>query len=412
MNLPLHIAWRYFYSKKSINAINWISRISQAGITIGTMALIIVLSVFNGFEQVILSLYNSFDPDFKIVPLSGKYFQLDNDDIIKIRQMEGIVSLSQVIEENALIKYQDNQTIATLKGMSEDFLMATGLDSMIVAGDPFLEDNDNYYAVIGAGVASKLGMNTFSQSSYLQIFFPNRKQPSVFSTTPGSLFKQLNIVPSGIFQVQQDFDEKYLIVPLAFIRELVRQPEKYTSIELIVSQNTDKKAVEKQLDELLTGKAVVQNRMEQHKWLYNIMRSEKFVVYLILSFILIIAGFNLIGSLIMLSIEKKKDMMILNSMGLDKKSIYRVFFYEGMFLSLFSAVAGLLLGTLVCLIQMKFGIIKLAQGTTFVIDAYPVALKWMDFLWVFITVVFLGFLSSYFPAKVALKNLSLEDLNQ
>lgn len=412
MNLPFHIAWRYFFTKKSNNAINWISRISQIGITIGTMALIVVLSVFNGFELIILSLYNSFDPDFRIVPLSGKYFSIDSVDLKKIKNIPGLYSLSPVIEENALVKYRENQTIATLKGMEQLFFVATGIDSMLVAGEPVLENNEIQFAVLGAGIASKLGMNSFNTENYLQIYFPNRWYPSSFLANPTGLFRQKNVITSGIFQVQQDFDEKYIILPLSFMRDLVRQPNNYTALELVFTSGANKKSAEKELEEILDNKAEVQNRFEQHKWLYNIMHSEKFIVYLILSFILIIAGFNLIGSLIMLSIEKKKDMMILSSMGIARKAIYKIFFYEGLLLSLFSAVAGLILGTIICLIQMHFGIIKLAQGTTFVIDAYPVALKWTDFILVFITVSILGLISSYFPAQTALKNINISDLDK
>jgi len=412
MNLPFHIAWRYFYSKKSQNAINWISRISQAGITIGTMALIVVLSVFNGFEGVILTLYNSFDPDIKIQPHSGKYFEIDTMTINKLKAVEGVMRLSPVIEENALVRLNDKQTIVTMKGMNQHYLMSIGLSRMVVAGEPVLKSQGIDFTILGSGIAGKLGMSLFDQSSALQVYFPNRKNPSIFSASPVGLFQTYKIFPSGIFQVQQDFDEKYMIVSLDFIQKLVKRYHQFTAYEIIYNQDADEKTVENNLEKIISKKYKVQNRHEQHKWLYNIMKSEKLIVFLILSFILLVAGFNLIGSLLMLSIEKKKDMMILRSMGTEASTIRKIFFYEGLMLSMFSAAAGLILGTIICLLQMHFEIIKLAQGTTFIIDAYPVALKFTDFIYVFIVVLLLGFISSFLPANSAFKNLRISEINK
>jgi len=412
MNLPFYIAWRYFYSKKSQHAINWISRISQAGITIGTMALIVVLSVFNGFEGVILSLYNSFDPDIKVLPNSGKYFTIDSTYLNQLHKLKGIEAMSAVIEENALVKNDEMQTIATIKGMTQHYFFATGIDEKIVAGEAVLSNNISHYALIGSGVAGKLGMNMFSSMSSLQLYFPNRKNPSTFSMTPTQLFQTYHIPTGGVFQIQQDFDDKYILVSLDFSRKLVKKPVQYTALEIVIQETTDKKQLERQIREILGENYLVQNRYEQHKWLYSIMQSEKFIVYLILSFILIVAGFNLIGSLLMLSIEKKKDMMILTSMGAENNLIRKVFFYEGLMLSLISAFAGLFLGVVFCLLQMHFSIIKLPESATFIINAYPVAFKAIDFVWVFITVVFLGLISSFFPARAAYKNLKMSEIGK
>jgi len=412
MNLPFFIAWRYFYSKKSQNAINWVSRISQAGITIGTTALIIVLSVFNGFEGVILSLYNSFDPDIKVLPLSGKYFEIDSNSLHQLKKTEEIIEMSAIIEENALVRNDEKQSIATLKGMTQHYFFATGIDDKIVAGEAVLTDKISDYAIIGSGIAGKLGMNMFSSMNGIQLYFPNRRKTSDFSFSPNQLFQTHSLPTGGIFQIQQDFDEKYILVSLDFMRKLVKKPHQYTSFEIVFHENSNKKYAEAQVRQILNEKYLVQNRHEQHKWLHSIMQSEKFMVYLILSFILIVAGFNLIGSLLMLSIEKKKDMMILTGMGAEASLIRKIFFMEGLMLSMISAISGLILGVIFCLLQMHFHIIKLPQSATFIIDAYPVAFKLVDFIWVFITVIILGMISSFFPARTAYKNLRISEIGK
>lgn len=391
--------------------INLISRISQIGITVGTMALVVILSVFNGFEDVILSLYNSFDPSLRISPAEGKYFEVDSLKIAEIKSLDGVLYLSPVIEENALIKYKENQTIATLKAMNQEYFGYSGLDSMIIVGHAKLIAKGAYFAIPGSGVASKLGLSLMGFDEYLEIFYPRKGSPSSFVLNPNSAFSQKKIPMSGVFQVQQDFDEKYILVPLEFAQKLLEKKQ-YTSLDILLMDDMKMSEAKKNISEILGENYIIKDRFELHKWLYNILKSEKLMVYLILSFILLIAGFNLIGSLLMLTLEKKRDMMVLRSMGGGELLIRRIFFYEGLMLSVTSAVIGILLGLIFCIIQMQFGIIKINQGSTFILDAFPVSFRIMDFLWVFITVVILGFISSYLPARAVWKNLSIKDLNK
>ena len=411
MNTAFLFARKYYHSGKVRNVINWISRISQLGITVGTMALIIVLSVFNGFEKVVIGLYNSFDPDLKITTIEGKFFQLDQNQIDEIASLKGVLKLSEVIEENALVKFKEQQSIATFKGMSDDYFRLSGLDSMIILGDALLHEDGINYALLGSGVAAKLGMNYFDFYNNLSVYYPNKGSPQSFHLNPGRMFNIKMIAQSGIFQIQQDFDEKYILVPLEFVRELVKENERYTAIEILTREGSDLKKLKKEIQHISGDDFMVRTHFELHDWLYKIMKSEKLVVYLILSFILLIAAFNLVGSLLMLAIEKKRDMMVLRSMGASNKLIRNIFFYEGLFLSVSSAIVGIIAGSLLSFLQLQFGIIKISHGSTFIIDAFPVAFKAMDFLWVFITVVILGFVSAYFPSRIAYRQLSISDLH-
>jgi lipoprotein-releasing system permease protein len=411
MNLPFWFARKYFYSKKVRNVINIISRISQIGITVGTMALLVVLSVFNGFEDVILSLYNSFDPSIKVTAAEGKYIEIDSHQLAKIDQLEEVVYYTPVIEENALIKFKDNQTIATLKALNDEYFFHTGMDTMLLIGEARLQADDVFYAIPGSGVASKLSLSFIGYDNYLQIYYPQAGSPSSFVLNPQKAFSQKNIAMSGVFQVQQDFDEKYILVPLEFAQKLFKR-KSYTSLDLVLDEKADLAKSKSRIQQIFGDQYVVKDRFEQHKWLYNIMKSEKLMVYLILSFILLIAGFNLIGSLLMLTLEKKKDMMVLRSLGGEKRFIQSIFFYEGLLLSVSSALIGIALGLVFCLLQMKFGLIRINQGSTFILDSYPVSFRAMDFVWIFITVVVLGLFSSFLPASAAWKNLSIKDLNK
>lgn len=412
MNLPFWIARRYFYAGKVRNVIHIISRISQFGITVGTIALIVILSVFNGFEDVVISLYNSFDSDIRITADSQKYFEADSLLYQKIRKIEGVRNVTGVIEENVLVKSRQNQTITTLKAIDSNYISSTGIDSMMLFGDAVLQEGGNEYAIVGSGVAGKLGLNLFDNTLPMQVYFPRKGNPNAFLLAPEKAFTIMNITPAGIFSIQQDFDSKYILVPLDFMRTLVSEKQKVTAIEVSVLPRTDIRKVLNKVREI-TGKGFqVRDRFQQHTWLYKIMRSEKFMVFLILSLILIIAAFNLVGSLLMLSLEKKKDMMILRSMGAESHTIRNIIFFEGMMLSMFSALAGLALGALICFLQMKFQLIKLNSSGTFVLDAYPVSMRLADFVWVFVVVLLIGFLSSWFPARSAYKELTLSDLHK
>jgi len=411
MKLSLWIALKYFYSKKVRNIVNTIARVSQLGIIVGTFALIVILSVFNGFENEIISLYNSFDPDIKITAKDSKYFAPDSLVMFKFSHVVGIKSFSGVIEENALLKYKNNQTIVTLKGMNPDFLNQLGLDSMVRYGDPMLVHENFNFMLLGSGIASKLEVVLNDQPNIIMVYYPKKENPGAFRFNPENAFNQKPINPAGVFAIQSDFDNKYAIVPLKFIREVVDQPKAVTAIEMVLKPgyNTDK--IKADLKKIFGEKYEVKNRFEQHKWLYKITRSEKFIVFLILSLILLIAAFNLIGSLLMLSIEKKKDMMILKSMGAEPKLIRNIFFIEGILLSISGAIVGIVLGAIVCLLQLKYGFVKINGGTTFILDSYPVSMRFIDFVKVFGAALIIGIISSWIPARAAYKELTIKDIN-
>ena len=400
MNFPFHIAKRYLFSKKSRNAINVISAVSVAGVAIGTIALIVVLSVFNGFDNLVRSLFNSFDPDLKITSVIGKTFSSDNEKIQMLEKAEGILYLTEVVEENALLRYDERQYIATIKGVGEDFVKMSGIDSMIIDGDFTLVEEGKPYAVIGQGVAFNLavGLNFISP-----IIFYVPRNTKLISMNPAKAFNRKYIFPSGVFAIQQDFDSKYVIVPLFFARDLLGYTNEVSSIEIKIDPAYETSMVQENIKELLGPDFSVKNRFEQQELLYKIMKSEKWAIFLILTFILVVASFNVIGSLTMLIIEKKNDIGILRSMGTSISVLRQIFLFEGWMISLLGAFAGLILGTLICWTQQHFGIIKLQGSGSFVIDAYPVSIEIPDLIWIFLIVLLIGYLAAWYPVRYITK---------
>ncbi|RYD77185.1 MAG: ABC transporter permease, partial [Sphingobacteriales bacterium] len=408
MNLPFFIARRYFFSRKISNVIHIIAGISLAGIMVGAFALITILSAFNGFEEVVGKLYNTFDSDLRITPVQGKYFLPDSVKLLKIRKLEGVTALTEVIEENALVKYREKQTIATFKAIEPKYLASTGIDSMIFVGEPVLTDKNIHYTLVGAGVGAKLNLQAYDDTNPLQVYVPKKGEQTVLNADKA--FNRKGIFCSGVFSIQQDFDSRYILLPIDFARDLVQEPQKITSIEVNIKNDDDIEDISESVSQLLGKGFKVADRYQQQPLLYKVMRSEKLAVYLVLSFILLIAAFNLIGALLMLAIEKQKDMAILVSMGATPKTIQNIIMLEGLILSFSGAVAGILLATLVCWLQMKYGFVKISEGSTFVIQSYPIAFDIWDFVLVFITVIVLGFIASYYPAHLANRKTDVEIL--
>ncbi|MDP4290476.1 MAG: ABC transporter permease [Bacteroidota bacterium] len=397
MRLPFFIARRYLFAKKSHNIINVISGISAAGIMIGTMALIIVLSVFNGFERVIVSLVNTFDPDIKISLVEGKTFHAGDIAADRIKRLNGVVRYTDVLEENALLRYNNRQYFATIKGVSPDYQDKSGLDSMLVEGSMSLESKGNPYAVIGRGVAYYLGVDTHDLKHQLEIYVPRRGTGAV---TPDQAFNSASLFTSGIFAIQDDFDSKYVLLPIDFTRDLLEYNDEVTAVELGLAKEMDNEQIQQQIQQIVGPRFKVENRFQQQSTLYHLMKSEKLAVFFILGFILLIASFNVIGSLSMLIIEKKKDINILWSMGADSRLIRRIFLAEGLLVTTLGALLGLILGAAICWLQQRFGLVKLeASGGTFLIKAYPVAMEWFDFVMVFVTVFFIGLVAVIFPVR-------------
>lgn len=404
MSLVLFIARRYFFGKKSHNLINWIAGISVLGVFLGTMALVIVLSVFNGFDAVVKSFYNQFDPDLKVSPVKGKFFAADSISLLKIKDVSDVVALVEVMEDNALVKFRNHQQIATVKGVSPNFIQYAGLKNSLVEGDFVLSDSINDYGIFGAGIAYYLSLNLNDIVSPVEIYLPD--QASSYSIALSDAFKTAYIKPSGIFSTQQEFDVKYVIVPLHLMRELLGKNQ-LSSIEIFLKPNTDVEAVKTKVKAIFGTQFMVMDRFQQQEVLYTIMKSEKWAVFTILSFILLVATLTIVGALSMLIIEKTKDIAILTSMGASLRLIRAVFVAEGLMICLSGALSGLTLGWLICWLQQSFGIIKInTTGSTFAIESYPVDMQFADFALVFCTIVFIGFIAALIPALRISKNKS------
>lgn len=397
MNTSLYIAKRYLFSKKSHNIINIISGISVIGFTVGTMALIIVMSVFNGFENVVVKLFNTFNPEILITAKEGKTFDINTLPVEKIKKIPGVVYYTNVIEENALLKYKEKQFIATIKGVSPDYKKLNGLDTMILQGHFLLQKDSNNYVVVGQGVAYNLGLDLNDYLNPLEIYVPRRGATNFLN--PMEAFNSEVAFTSGIFSVQQDYDIKYVIIPIRFARKLLDYKNEVTSVELGLSSRSDKEKIQEQIEKIAGEKFIVKNRFQQQELLYKIMKSEKWAIILILSFILLIATFNVIGTLTMLILDKKKDIAILWSMGADRKLIRRIFFAEGMMITFLGALLGLILGLFVCWLQERFGFIRMPENGSFVISVYPVHIKMMDFVYVFFIDAIIGLVTSWYPVR-------------
>ncbi|MGI4020752.1 MAG: ABC transporter permease [Janthinobacterium lividum] len=400
MNTSAFIAKRYLFSKKSTNAINIISGISMLGVLVGSAALVLILSVFNGFETMIVSLYSSFTPELKVMPAKGKTFDPKTLHLDSLRKLPGMLSVTEVLEEKVLLRYGKGQFIGTVKGVSDDFLKNPRLDSTLQVGSFTLKDDGQNLAVIGTAVQISLGINIRDEAARLQIYSPRHNVVS--SSNPLDEFVVRNIALSGVFSVQQDFDDM-VITPISFTRELLDEPAKISYAELNLQDNANADQVQKQLQQQLGKNYLVKNRYQQNTSLYKLLNSEKWAIYLILTFVLIIAIFNIIGSLTMLVIDKRKDIAILTGLGADKKLIQRIFFYEGMLITIVGCLTGMLAGLVFALLQQKFGFITM--GGTTMIQAYPVTLKATDFLLVFITVIGISFIASSISARLSVQKL-------
>ena len=409
MNTPFYIARRYLFAKKSTNAINIISAISVVGVFVGSAALIIILSVFNGFEEVVLKMFNTITPQIVISPAQGKTFDPNSAYFNKLRADKGIYSYTEVLSENALLRYNDKQSVGLVKGVSTDYLKNKNLDSITIDGEFKQENRSLNYAVIGSAIQTFLMVNTTDPFNPLQVFSPKKKSNQTGSINPADDFTILSIPVSGVFEVQQDFDN-VAIVPLRFARKLLEEPVKISSIEINLNKGVDPDKFKVAIENEIGKEFEIKDRIQQNKVLYNILGSEKWAVYIILTFILIIAIFNIIGSLTMLVIDKLKDIAILSSLGAGKTLIKRIFLFEGMMITMAGCISGLIIGLVFCLLQQKFGWIKMSQDNLVITNAYPVALKWKDFLLVFLTVSVFSFMASALSSNLSVKKIN--HLNQ
>ena len=408
MNLPIHIAKRYLVAKKSHNAINIISAISVGVVTLVAMALIVILSVFNGFDHLVQSLFSTFNPDLKVLPAEGKVFVPDSSVYHQIKQIEGVYFVSEVLEENALLKYGEKQYIATVKGVDDNYIYVNGIDSMIVEGDFILKQGQNNFAVVGQGIAYYLsiGLNFIPA---INIYVPKRSE--YISYNPEQAFNHEYLYPSGIFSIEQDFDSKYMLVPLDFARRLLDYENEISALEISIKPGYDVSRIEHKIANIYGAEFKVQNRYEQNEVFFKVMKSEKWAIFFIFCIILVVASFNMIGSLTMLIIEKKEDIATLRSLGATDKLIRKIFLVEGWMISLAGAFIGLILGSLICWGQQTFEWVKLKGSGSFVIDAYPVDFQWLDLLSVLGIVSFIGFIAAWYPVRYISKRYMQSNLH-
>ena len=400
MKLSLYIAKRYLFAKKSRNAINIISAVSVAGVAVGTMALIIILSVFNGLERMVSVIFNTFDPDIKITAAAGKTFIPDTTRLKLLAKVEGLSCYSLTIEDNALLKYGSRQYIATIKGIDDNYAMVSNIDSSMWEGEFVLRNNKGRsYAVPGLGVATHLGIRV-SFITPLEIIYP-KKTGSININAENSLNHKF-IFPSGIFEVEKEYDSKYVYIPLDFARELTETEKGVSTIEIKFANNADPRAVQKDIKKIFGKDFVVQNHNEQQAIFYKVMRSERLAIFFILTLILIIASFNIIGSLTMLIIEKERDIEILKSLGADNNLIRKIFIFEGWLISIIGAFSGIILGFFICWLQQTYGLVKL-HSESLIMDSYPVVLKIKDFIIVPGTVLLIGYWAAWYPVRFLTK---------
>ncbi len=371
------------------------------GVFVGSAALIIILSVFNGFETIVLSMYNTFSPELRIEASGGKTFEPSDTRFLALQNDDRIANYTEVLQEKALVRYGKSQSIALVKGVGEGYMKGqVNLDSAMSGGSFVLRNNNENFAVIGSGIQNYLSVDLNDEFRNLDIYSP--RKGAAGSMNPADEFNVMSIHPSGVFSVQQEFDNM-MVVPLAFARSLLGEDTRVSLIEINTKTGVAINSFQKEISEALGKDFVVKNRSQQNQLLYKILNSEKWAIFLILTFVLIIAIFNIIGSLTMLVIDKKKDIAILSGLGADNFLIRGIFFIEGMMISMIGCILGMAAGLIFCLLQQQFGFIKMA-GANLMIDSYPVGLKTTDFILVFGTVLFVSLIASSISSRLSVKN--------
>ena len=407
MNLPFYIARRYLFSKKKHNAINIISGISVCGVALATLALVCTLSVFNGFQDMVAGFFTAFDPELKITIREGKVFEPQGAAFQEVRSLPEIGVWTETLEENAMVQYKDRQAMAIIKGVEDNFEELTSIDSLLYgAGEFILHDSIVDYGVLGVELISELGTG-LQFVDPLQVYAPKRNVRVNMANPSASFNRDYLFSPGVVFVVnQQKYDARYILTSLSFARNLFNYDTEVSAVELKLKPGADVTAVQRKIARILGDEFVVLDRYEQQADVFRIMEIEKLISYLFLTFILMIACFNVIGSLSMLILDKKDDVVTLRSLGASDKLISRIFLFEGRLISLFGAISGIVLGLILCFIQQKFGIISLGGGGgTFVVDAYPVSVHAWDVVLIFITVLAVGFLSVWYPVRYLSKRL-------
>ena len=408
MRLPLFIANRYLLAKKSHNLINIITWISILGISVGSFALIVVLSAFNGLEKVISSMNGRLTPDLQIAPVKGKTIDLTTFPLGQLKDIQGVEYVVPTITEDALFRANDKQHIGQVKGVGLEYEEIKRINGIVFGENDLLLSTENYdFAVPGAGVAWYLGINAYNPYAMMRVYVPKRGNATLMSLENSFNSDVLNV--RSVFSTEQEQDEKLVLVPFDWLSELLEYEKKASNVEIFALSSVDMNKVKKEVKAIIGEDFTVKNQQEQQETLYKIMRSEKWAVYVILTFILILATFNVVGSLSMLMIDKRKDTEILKSMGADNRLIQRIFMNEGLLISVAGGLIGLLLGIILVLLQQQFGFVKFGTGGNYVVDAYPVLLKLKDVLLIFATILVVGCTSAFLTVRHALRKSSLSN---
>lgn len=410
MNFPFYIARRYLLSKKSHHAINVISAISVCGVTVATAALVCILSVFNGFQDMIAELFTAFDPQLKVLPAEGKFMASDEPELENLKKCDFISVYTETLEDNALLVMNNRQVMATIKGVSDNFDEQADIDKILYGGGVFQLHVDVIdYGVLGINLLMQLGVGT-DFTSPIQVYAP-RKGKNINLNDPRESFNEEELYsPKVGFMVKQSkYDSNYAITSLAFARRLFERQGYVSAVELKLAEGVDVEDAKKEIRNLLGKKYKVLDRYEQQEDTFKIMKIEKLISYIFLTFILLVACFNIIGSLSMLVVDKKKDVQTLRNLGADDGQIANIFLIEGRMIAVIGAVAGIVIGLALCLVQQNFGIIKFGSSAgNYIIDAYPVSVHIADIIVVFITVLVVGFLSVWYPIRYLSRKFTAE----
>lgn len=404
MNFPFFVARRYFLSKRKKNFINIISILSMVGIAFSTAALIIVLSVFNGLEGLLRSLYTSFDPELKIELVKGKTFEASPELIKKIKAVKGVAIVTEVIEDYAVVRYRDADMVAIIRGVSNNFIDQHRLDDHIIKGDLALQKDSIPFAIVGAGVRNTLSIAIEDSMYALQVFYIKNVKASL---DPSRLYSRKAIRPGAVFSIEKNYDENYIFLPLAFTQDLLDFGNKRTSLEIKTTSKADIDAVRKEIASRLGDQFSVQTNEEQHKDLYRLLKIEKLFTFLALSLLIVVGSINIFFSLMMLAIDKKKDVTLLTAMGASQNQIRNIFLSEGVLISFTGAITGLLLGGLICFIQDQFGLVGMGMENA-IVSSYPVKIKMSDFAYTASMITVITFLVSWYPAHKASRFFSAE----
>ena len=412
MSFPFYIASRYLLSKKSHHAINIISGVSVCGVAIATAALVCILSVFNGFQDMVAGLFTAFDPELKVVPAEGKFMPADAKELEELRRMDGIAVYTETLEDNALLVINNRQTMVTIKGVEDNFEELTNIDDILVGDGLFdLHADVIDYGILGSNLLLQLGLPT-DFSSAIQVYAPRKGERINLADPRESLNQDELYSPKVGFMVKQNkYDSNYVITNIGFARRLFERQGYVSAVELKMKDGTDLNSAKKKIQKLLGEKYSVFDRYEQQEDAFKIMKIEKLISYIFLTFILMIACFNIVGSLSMLIIDKKQDAITLRNLGATDKQISSIFMIEGRMICLLGAVIGIALGLSLCLLQQHFGLIRFGNSEgSYIIDAYPVSVHALDIVLIFVTVVVVGFLSVWYPVRHLSKKYTKDNI--